>query len=154
MERLELVVFVGLQGAGKSTFYRARFSSTHACVSMDFFPRAKNKAARQARLVREALLEGRSVVVDNTNPTPASRALLVALALDAGARALCYFFESSVAESLARNAAREGRARVPDVAIFATAARLVVPSLAEGFDEIVRVRPLAGGIFDLRPETA
>src|SRR5262245_59429337 len=32
---LDLVVFVGLQGAGKSTFYRAQFAGTHELVSKD-----------------------------------------------------------------------------------------------------------------------
>jgi hypothetical protein len=41
-------------------------------------------------------------------------------------------FESTRRESLGRNRGREGKARVPDVAILATAKRLVPPTLAEG----------------------
>jgi len=35
---------------------------------------------------------------------------------------------------------REGKARVPDVAIYATAKKLVAPSIEEGFDELLCVR--------------
>ena len=40
---------------------------------------------------------------------------------------------------------------MPDVAIFATAKKLVPLSYAEGFDELFRVR-LAGSSFEVRPE--
>ena len=56
-----------------------------------------------------------------------------------GARVVGYHFASRVPESLARNRGREGRARVPDVAIFATAKRFQAPSHTEGFDELWRV---------------
>ncbi len=39
-----------------------------------------------------------------------------------------------------RNEMREGKARVPDVAIYATAKKLVAPSIEEGFDELLCVR--------------
>ena len=32
---MELVLFVGLQGAGKTSFYRRAFAETHAHVSRD-----------------------------------------------------------------------------------------------------------------------
>ncbi len=35
---LELVLFVGLQGSGKSTFYRAYFAASHDLVSKFRFP--------------------------------------------------------------------------------------------------------------------
>jgi hypothetical protein len=37
---------------------------------------------------------------------------------------------------LARNRQREGKARVPDVALFVTRKKLAPPSYDEGFDEI------------------
>ena len=42
--------------------------------------------------------------------------------------------------ALVRNRLREGIARVPDVAIFATRKRLVPPAMEEGFDEVVVIR--------------
>jgi len=32
---VEAVIFMGLQGAGKSTFYRERFFATHLRISLD-----------------------------------------------------------------------------------------------------------------------
>ncbi len=145
------VIFIGLQASGKTAFYRHRFASTHEHVSKDNFPNARDRNARQLALLDRALADGRSVVIDNTNPTPADRQPLVALAHARGARAIAYYFDSSLRASLGRNRGREGKARVPDVAILATAKRLVPPSASEGFDEIHTVRLADDGTFEVLP---
>jgi predicted kinase len=136
----DVVVLIGLQASGKSSFYRARFAATHRLVSKDTFPSARNKTKRQAREIAETLAGGTSVVVDNTNPTLEERAAIVAQARLLGARPVAYYFESIVADCLVRNALREGKSRVPDVGILATAKRLARPRLDEGFDELWYVR--------------
>ncbi len=136
---MDLVVFIGLQGSGKSRFYRERFAGTHVHVSRDLMRNNRNPRRRQRQLVEEALRSGRSVVVDNTNPAPADREELISLGRAFGARAVGYFFRPDVGSSLRRNAGRAGRARVPEVAIFATAKRLVPPTRVEGFDQIFEV---------------
>jgi len=133
---VELVIFVGLQASGKSTFFRERFAVTHEHISKDLFPNNRNRNRRQTRLIEAALESGRSVVVDNTNPAPSDRESLVEIGRKFGAGIVGYFFESAVRECLARNARREGALRVPDVAVYATAKKLVPPSRAEGFDEL------------------
>jgi predicted kinase len=145
----ELVIFVGLQASGKSTFFRERFAATHEHVSKDLFRNNRNRNRRQGQLVEAALRSGRPAVVDNTNPTAEDRRPLVELGRRFGARIVVYHFDSGVRDCLARNARREGRARVPDVAIFATAKRLEPPSRDEGFDELYRVRP-DGRAFEVR----
>jgi predicted kinase len=137
---VELVVFVGLQASGKSTLFHERFARTHQHVSKDLFPNNRNKNRRQKHLLRAALSAGRSVVVDNTSPTPEDRRPVVWLGHEYGAKVLGYFFDASVSECLRRNEMREGKARVPDVAIYATAKKLVAPSIEEGFDELLCVR--------------
>ena len=143
---MELVAFVGLQASGKSTFFREWFAGTHEHVSKDHFSRNRNKNRRQEHLLRAALSAGRSVVVDNTNPTPEDRRPLVRLGHEYGAKVVGYFFEAGVFECLRRNERREGKARVPDVAIYATAKKLVAPSIEEGFDGLLRVRLNASAV--------
>jgi predicted kinase len=143
---MELVVFVGLQASGKSSYFSSRYAGTHVHVSKDLFPRhTRDKSQRQLREVEQALVTGRSVVVDNTNPRRADRKVLVEAGKRAGARVVAVHFVASVGEALRRNATREARARVPNVAIFTTARRMEPPAPEEGFDEIVRVRLGEGG---------
>ena len=137
----ELVIFVGMQASGKSTYYRAQLAATHVHVSKDLMPTARNRDAKQRDLIARTLAAGRNVVVDNTNPTPAVRAPLIELGRAHGARVVAYYFEITVKEAIARNRLREGKARVPDVAIYVTSKKLVPPSFDEGFDEVRVVAP-------------
>ena len=135
----ECVILVGLPGAGKSTFVRSRFTHyTH--VSKDTFPaHARDKQARQDAAIRASLAAGRSVVVDNTNVTRADRAAIITIAREFGARIVGYYLDVTIREAVARNERREGRAKVPKVAIFTCAKKLVPPTLEEGFDELQTV---------------
>jgi predicted kinase len=119
-------------------------------VSKDLMKNASRKGERQLAQIAEALRAGRSVAVDNTNAKAADRAPLIAAARAHGARVVGYHLDTAAAECAARNRAREGRERVPDVAIYVTAAKLERPERAEGFDELYRVRAAAGG-FELTP---
>lgn len=101
---LELVLLTGLQGSGKSSFYREHFALTHTLVSKDQFPNNRNKARRQRQLIQEALQRGESVVVDNTHPTVAERAEVITLAQSFGVPVIGYIFPPDVAASLFRNA--------------------------------------------------
>jgi len=147
----ECVILVGLQGAGKTTFYRERFAATHAHVSMDLFPNARDKRGRLMRELTRALDAGQPVVVDNTNPTAEVRAPFIAVARARGAAVVGYYVEATTREAVARNARREGKARIPTVGIFATAKRLQPPSREEGFDQLYRARATGDGSFAVEP---
>lgn len=147
---MDVLIFIGLQGAGKSTFFQRYLSSTHGYVSRDTFPNNKRPAHRQQQLIEEALQERRSVVIDNTNPTVEARAAIIQLAHAYHATVIGYYFESSVKESLERNKQREGKARVPPVAIYATAKKLAPPSFSEGFERIYTVRIESDGGFSVK----
>ena len=146
---MDLVILIGLQASGKTTFYRTHFAATHEHVSKDRIRHNKKPSRRQAQLIDDALRAGRSVVVDNTNPTVADHAPLIALGHAHGARISGYYFEPSVSGSLERNREREGKARVPDVAIFTTSKKLAPPSYAEGFDMLYVVRIAGHGAFEV-----
>jgi predicted kinase len=148
---MELVIFVGLQASGKSTFFRERLSATHVHVSKDLFRNNRNPNRRQAQLIERALEQGSSVVVDNTNPTVEDRLTLIELGREFGAKIIGYYFGSDTRRCVGRNRRRFGKERVPDVAIFATAKRLVAPSFSEGFDELFRVHITDDSTFEVRP---
>jgi predicted kinase len=103
---MELVIFIGLQGAGKTPFYRARFAETHALVSKDRLRNNRRPGRRQRQLIEEALQAGQSVVVDNTNPTAQDRAELIELARRHRATVAGYYFESRLEDCLERNRQR------------------------------------------------
>ena len=148
-EEPELVLLVGLPGAGKSTFFGQRFAATHVQLSRDELRRRREPERRQIELLRQALSERRSVVIDDTNVSREQRAPLIAEGQRQGARVVAYFFDCSVRECLARNRERAGRARIPEAGILASAKRLVPPSLDEGFDEIRVVRSLPEQGFEI-----
>jgi predicted kinase len=127
---------MGLPGSGKSTFYRERFAATHDHVSKDAMRNTRHRGRHQGGLIDEAMNAGRSVVVDNTNPSAAVRADIISSARRHGAAVSGYFFPADTRDALRRNRSRSGRDRVPDVAIFATRKRLELPSHSEGFDRL------------------
>src|SRR5437763_15746615 len=89
---VECVILIGVPGAGKTTFYRERCAATHVHISKDLWPNAGKRDAWQQKLIGEMLAAGSSVVVDNTNPSVAERAVLIQLARNLRARVVGYFF--------------------------------------------------------------
>jgi predicted kinase len=136
----ECVILVGLPASGKTTFYRERFAGTHDHVSKDLLKNSRSPERRQRQLLAESLGAGRSVVVDNTNPSAAARAGIIEVARTHGAEITVYFFDTVAGDALRRNRGREGRERVPDVAIFTMRKRLEPPSRGEGFDRLYTVK--------------
>lgn len=135
----ECVIFVGLPGAGKSSFYRERFATTHRHISKDLWPNRTGREVRQEKVIDQSLSTGASIVVDNTNPAVADRAAIINAARRYHASIIGYFFDVTTRVAVARNAERSGRARVANVAIFTTAKRLEPPRYAEGFKQLFRV---------------
>ena len=132
----ELVVMVGGQASGKSTWVAEHLAGTHEVVSKDHWPNARRREVRQQRLVEQLLADGERVVVDNTNPTPENRAPLIAAARRAGVPVRAVWVDTPLPVCLERNEARGGRAHVPLVGMLSTRRRLVPPDPGEGFDRV------------------
>ena len=137
---MDAVVLCGLQGSGKSTLYRERFRHTHEHVSLD----VAGTRAREAALLQTCLDEGRSFVVDNTNPTPADRRRYVEPARAAGFKVIGYLVEADAGEAFAR-------AGIPPGRVAATARALQPPTPEEGFDELWHATAAPDGAWRIEP---
>ncbi|HEX8098504.1 MAG TPA: AAA family ATPase [Pyrinomonadaceae bacterium] len=132
---MEAVIFIGIQGAGKSSFYKERFFQSHVRINLDML-KTRN---RESVLLYACISAKQPFVVDNTNVAAKDRAKYVLAARAAGFRVTAYYFRADVKSALRRNSERAGASRVPDKAIFGTAKRMEPPRLAEGFDAIYAV---------------
>ena len=131
-----MIIMIGLQGSGKSTFYEKYISKDFVRINLDTL-----KTRYQEKILFDACLKnGDSFVIDNTNPTRADRERYISAAKDKGYHIVAYFMESKIKDCIYRNSLREGKAKVPDKAIAATSNKLEVPSYDEGFDELYFVK--------------
>jgi predicted kinase len=133
---VEAIIFVGIQASGKSSFYKERFFRTHVRINLDML-----KTRHRENLLLRACIEMKQpFVVDNTNATAEERARYISLAREARFRVIGYYFETPAADAATRNDARTGKERVPRSAVFGTQKKLQIPTYAEGFDMLYRVR--------------
>jgi predicted kinase len=129
---MELLLFCGLQGAGKTTFYQRHFSTTHLRISMDML-----RTRRREHAILSACLEtGQRCVIDNTNPTVEERRVYIDAAREKHFAVTGYFFDVPLATCLARNAERSGKARITETGLFSVRAKLAPPAIGEGFARI------------------
>ncbi|HEU5117338.1 MAG TPA: ATP-binding protein [Isosphaeraceae bacterium] len=133
---MEAVIFVGLQGSGKSTFYRERFFHTHLRLNLDML-RTRHRERRFLNLCVET---GLRFVVDNTNPSQAERAVYIQAARATGFRIVGYYFQSRVEDCQRRNLQRPSAQQVPLRGLLGAAGRMERPVWDEGFDELFYVR--------------
>lgn len=137
------VIFIGIQGTGKSSFYQERFFHTHVRINRDML-----KTKHRLRLLLNACLEaGQSFVMDNTNAGSEVRAEFIALSKAAGFRVVGYYFRSDIASALARNSERSGSARIPVPGVLGTYKQLEIPQRSEGFDALYYVHIDRAGKF-------
>ncbi len=131
-----IVILIGIQGSGKSTFFHQFLADDFVRVNLDTL-KTRNK---ERLLIEECFENGKSFAVDNTNPTIEDRKRYIVPAKENGYKIIGYFMESKLKECIVRNAAREGKARIPNMAIAATSNKLQIPSYEEGFDELYFVK--------------
>jgi predicted kinase len=131
---VEAVIFIGLQAAGKSFFYRDRFFNTHIRINLDML-----KTRHREQIILQACLTAKqSFVVDNTNPSIQDRERYITPAKEKGFRIIGYYFQSLIRDCLQRN--NERSKPIPEVALYTTKKKLVIPIFHEGFDELYYVK--------------
>ncbi len=144
---MQLIIFIGIQASGKSTFYQQYFSSTHLRINLDML-----KTRHRENIIFEAGLASKTkMVIDNTNPDCESRARYIQRAKDAGFEVIAYYFETDLNSTLERNKQRQGKANIPEVGVRATYKKIQRPQISEGFSEIFQVKIIGHGEFSILP---
>lgn len=140
---MDAVIFIGIQGSGKTTFYRRQFFDTHVRLNLDML-----KTRHRERLLLECCIAARqSFVVDNTNVLRHHRAVYISHAHGGGFRVSGYFFEPDARRAILWNSQRHDKAVIPVKALLGTLKRLERPHPEEGFDDLYRVRVDKAGKF-------
>jgi len=67
---VELIIFIGIQAVGKSTFYQQRLFNTHIRINLDML----KTRHREQILTNVCLTAKQPFVIDNTNVTRSERA--------------------------------------------------------------------------------
>ena len=129
------ILFIGLQASGKTTFWQQHYPDL-VHVNLDTL-HTRNK---ERQLLEECFGSGTSFVVDNTNPTRKDRERYILPARENNFRIIGYYFQSSISACMDRNLKREGKARLPEVALMSVYTVLELPSWEEGYDELYYVR--------------
>ena len=133
---MEAVIFCGIQGSGKSTFFKQRFTDTHIRINLDML-----RTRRREAILLNACLEAKQrFVVDNTNPTIEARSRYTEPALAAGFNLVGFYFDISVGDAIKRNLNRPKKERVLPGSIVTTHKGLEPPTKREGFDRIYVAR--------------
>lgn len=135
---MELIILIGLQGAGKSTFYKSYFSDTHLRLNQDML-----KTKHRQKILFNACLESKTnTVIDKINVSKEDRAPLIKLAHKHKFKVIAYYFNVPIEEAIQRNNQRNGKAKIPEVGIKGALKKLQKPNFNEGFDRIFNVNIL------------
>ncbi len=144
---MQAVIFTGIQGSGKSTFYRERFFDSHVRISLDVL-----KTRNRERILLDACIRAQQpFVIDNTNVLAAERAVYIAAARTANFRVIGYFFRTDLRAAIVRNARRPGKQAIPVPGLIGTLKRLQPPTTAEGYDELYTVTIASDNTFQIAP---
>jgi len=138
---LEMIIMIGLPASGKSTFTQKYLvPNGYTRVNRDTL----GTAAKCIKVAQEALSEGVSVVIDNTNGIPEKRAEFISLAKKMRVPVRCFYFTTSreLAAHLNYVRVREtgGKIkRIPEVAYNNYLKYFQPPSTSEGYSEIIKI---------------
>lgn len=144
---MEAVIFIGVQGSGKSTYYREHFFHTHVRLSLDLL-RTRH---RHAQFLETCLSTLQRFVIDNTNVKRSERAVYIAAAKAAGFRVIGYYFDVDLQLAVERNSRRLGRDFIPPKGLVGTFRQIERPTLDEGFDALYTLQPAENDRWTIMP---
>lgn len=132
----ELLVVVGLPGSGKTTLV-SDLTDDAEIVDGDSL-KTSNAVVAKVKSLRNC---GKAIIVDATNVTLERRAPLIALAKEWHIPVKCIWLtlDAKTCVQRAKQRHEKGGKEIPPIAIFKLNKTFIEPTLAEGFDEILKI---------------
>ena len=138
----EVVIFVGCPASGKSSFFKSHMKSAgYIHINRDTLG-SWQKCVTECN---KALLAGRSVAIDNTNPDRESRQRYIECAQKCKVPVRCFQFMTSIAHAKHNNRFREltlgdsSYQRINDPVFNIYKSKFAEPLASEGLTEIVKI---------------
>jgi predicted kinase len=129
---VEVIIFIGIQASGKSTFCKNNYFNTHLRISNDLL-KTKN---REKKLIEFSIETQMNVVIDNTNATKEKRKFFIDCYRPTATSIVGIYFKTDIKRALLWNQQRLGKERIPNAGILSAYNRLEIPSYEEGFDKL------------------
>ena len=129
-----MVIMIGLQGSGKSTFCITHYPE-YTRINLDTLRTRK----KEHDALLQALNQKENIIIDNTNPTKGDRKKYIQAGRAQKYKIIGCFMQSELQDCIERNNARTGQEKIPEIAITCTYDKLELPDYAEGFDELYYV---------------
>jgi len=155
----EIIVIVGSPASGKSSATAQILEAQQAKLGSSEYIRVNQDTlktvAKCIKVTKEAMADGNSVIVDNTNRDIKTRKEYITIAKEQGVPCRCVWVKTTKEESFHLNALRgavgvnangDEKRSVPDVSIHSFYKNIAEPKVAEGFKEVLEV-PFVPGPF-------
>ncbi|KAF2035544.1 DNA kinase/phosphatase Pnk1 [Setomelanomma holmii] len=157
---VEVVLFCGSPGSGKSSYYWRNFQPLGYGRANQDILKTREKCVKAATALIEV---GTSVIVDNTNADPETRAVWIKLSQKLNVPIRCVLFTASVKLCEHNDTFRalnigpinnpESRTILPKLAFTGFASRYREPQVTEGFAEIIKADFKVRTMRDCLPAT-
>ena len=133
---LTLYVMCGIPGSGK-TILSKQLAETESLVRFSYDEMHCFDLKDLMKPAVEALQDGKSIIVDNVNNRLRGRELLLDFVKDIPCKKILIFMNTPLEECLKRNVNRQNR--LPDYFIEGIHRSMQLPTINEGWDEIIYV---------------
>lgn len=138
----QLIINVGFPGSGKSTFSKQFIGDKWIIANQD----TCKTSAKCLKLCKEGIINGKSIIIDNTNPDKKTRKkyIDVAKSINKNIHITCLHFTTPMEIAQHNNKYRNFESnnkvkRIPDMVYYIFRKKLEIPEKNEGINKIIQI---------------